>query len=107
MSNNMLDSDRDHDDASQEDVQIIIKTDKHSQQRTVRKDIYESEQNESRTDLAEQQHSNTHGRDNEHKLRSKQSNFVEAEEQFETGTQLHKQQSGIAWLSSGPKEGKS
>lgn len=76
----MLDSDREHDEVnSQEDVQIIIKTDKHSQQRTNKRDIYESEYNESRTEPMDQPQSNnnpvfqsvnqsrdSHARDNEH-----------------------------------------
>lgn len=51
MPSSILDSDERDEVNSQEDVQIIIKTDKHSQQRTNKRDIYESEyNNESRTE---------------------------------------------------------
>lgn len=72
MANNVLDSDRERDEVnSQEDVQIIIKTDKHSQQRTIKRDIYESEYNESRTEAMDQPQSvnqsrDSHTRENEH-----------------------------------------
>lgn len=57
---NMLDNDGDQEDEnSREDVQIIIKTDKHSKHRTTKRDIYESEYHESRinADVLEQQRS--------------------------------------------------
>ena len=94
MANNVLDSDRDRDDVSQDDAQIIIKTDKHSQQRAVKKDIFESDyNNDSRTEPTSQpqainQSRDSHNRDKEPELRRNQSqNYNKPEESYDNESQ--------------------
>lgn len=112
----MLDSDREHDNVTEEDVQIIIKTDKHSQQRTSKKDIYESEYNESRAGPADQpqttdsnpgfhtvnQSRDSRNRDDElESMRKQNMNYNQQEESFDNASQPAKQPTGIVWLSQG------
>lgn len=103
----MVESDKEpHDAESPEDVQIIIKTDKHSKQRQVKHEVYDTGTTPEQFNAGDQgPHSAQYGRENgedpQELERERKPTRKPTDDEFDEGNQPPKQQpsSGIAWLS--------